>query len=296
MTAHELARSNVDGVHLRLLSPEDRPLALFGDRDSQSIERLIAAAGIEFVGAAFTELDDGGPMDGALSEMSPDYVVTLPLLRGPGIAGVPATHPHKFIPVDEYGRVRGLADVYAAGDAVDFPIKQGGLAAQQADTVAAHVAARYGAAVDPTPFRPVLRGMLFTGGESLYMRSGVPKRGPGRPRRVVSALVAADEDRRPLPCALPVCSHRRGGGSAARPSGSSTSTSRLPRSRCRADGSRARPRAWISVGNKPQRGTAPGGFLSPSRGLPLSAKPKRRSHRCRRPASSPERKLPAAAF
>src|SRR6185312_17176349 len=30
MTAHELARSNVNGVHLRLLSPEDRPLALFG--------------------------------------------------------------------------------------------------------------------------------------------------------------------------------------------------------------------------------------------------------------------------
>ena len=181
MTAHELARSNVDGVHLRLLSPEDRPLALFGDRDSQSIERLIAAAGIEFVGAAFTELDDGGPMDGALSEMSPDYVVTLPLLSGPGIAGVPATHPHKFIPVDEYGRVRGLADVYAAGDAVDFPVKQGGLAAQQADTVAAHVAARYGAAVDPAPFRPVLRGMLFTGGESLYMRSGVPDADPDVP-------------------------------------------------------------------------------------------------------------------
>jgi sulfide:quinone oxidoreductase len=71
--------------------------------------------------------------------------------------------------------------VYAAGDAVDFPIKQGGLAAQQADTVAAHVAARYGAAVDPAPFRPVLRGMLFTGGESLYMRSGVPNADPEVP-------------------------------------------------------------------------------------------------------------------
>ena len=32
MTARELARSHVDGVRLRLLSPEDRPLALFGDR------------------------------------------------------------------------------------------------------------------------------------------------------------------------------------------------------------------------------------------------------------------------
>jgi sulfide:quinone oxidoreductase len=181
MTADELARSKVTGVHLRLLSPEDRPLALFGDRDSQSISRLIAAAGIEFVGAAFTDLDDGGATNGARSEMNSDYVVTLPLLSGPGIAGVPATHPHKFIPVDEYGRVRGLADVYAAGDAIDFPLKQGGLAAQQADTVAKHVAARYGAAVDPAPFRPVLRGMLFTGGEPLYMRSGVPGADPEVP-------------------------------------------------------------------------------------------------------------------
>jgi sulfide:quinone oxidoreductase len=113
--------------------------------------------------------------------MGSDYVVTLPLLSGPGIAGVPATHPHGFIPVDEYGRVRGLADVYAAGDAVDFPIKQGGLAAQQADTVAEHVAARYGEAVEPAPFRPVLRGMLFTGGEPLYMRSGVPGADPDVP-------------------------------------------------------------------------------------------------------------------
>ena len=39
------------------------------------------------------------------------------------------------------GRVTGLADVYAAGDGVDFPVKQGGLAAQQADAVAEHIAA-----------------------------------------------------------------------------------------------------------------------------------------------------------
>ena len=55
-----------------------------------------------------------------------------------------------------------------------FPVKQGGLAAQQADAVAAHVARRHGARVDAAPFRPVLRGMLFTGGEPRFMRSGVP--------------------------------------------------------------------------------------------------------------------------
>jgi len=77
--------------------------------------------------------------------------------------------------------VMGLEDVYAAGDAVDFPVKQGGLAAQQADSVAEHVAARYDAGVEPSPFRPTLRGMLFTGGEPLYMRSDVPGADPDVP-------------------------------------------------------------------------------------------------------------------
>jgi sulfide:quinone oxidoreductase len=94
---------------------------------------------------------------------------------------VPATSPHGFVPVDEYGQVAGLADVYAAGDAVDFPVKQGGLAAQQADTVAEHIAAGYGARVEATPFRAALRGMLFTGDAPLYLRSNVPGADPDVP-------------------------------------------------------------------------------------------------------------------
>lgn len=173
MTARELAEKDAGGVELRLLTPEDRPLALFGEELSQGIGHLIDSAGIEFTRAVFAEVDGGGLTYAAAGQSSPDYVVTLPLLSGPAIDGVPATEPDRFVPVDEYGRVSGLEDVYAAGDAIDFPVKQGGLAAQQADAVAEHVAASYGAAVEPAPFRPVLRGMLFTGGEPLYMRSGV---------------------------------------------------------------------------------------------------------------------------
>ncbi|MGZ4216233.1 MAG: FAD-dependent oxidoreductase [Solirubrobacteraceae bacterium] len=175
MTARELARSHVDGVRLRLLSPEDRPLALFGDEASQSVAGLLAAAGIEFVATTDTTAQAGGI---AVQSPATDYVVTLPILQGPDLAGVPSTPHGGFIPVDEYGRVRGLPGVYAAGDAVDFPVKQGGLAAQQADTVAEHVAASHGASVEPSPFRPALRGMLFTGGEPLYMRSAVPGADP----------------------------------------------------------------------------------------------------------------------
>jgi sulfide:quinone oxidoreductase len=181
MTARELARSDVDGVQIRLLTPEDRPLALFGGRLSQSIGRLLDRAGIDFIHASFAKVNGGGLTYAALGQPSSDYVVTLPLLSGPALAGVPATEPHGFVPVDEYGRVRGLSDVYAAGDAIDFPVKQGGIATQQADVVAAHVAARYGAGVEPAPFQPMLRGMLFTGDEPVYMRSGVPDADPEVP-------------------------------------------------------------------------------------------------------------------
>jgi sulfide:quinone oxidoreductase len=182
MTGRELARSKVEGAQLRLVTPEDRPLTLFGDRGSESVARLLAAAGIEFIGATRATARGGDLALGATGQsVAVDCVVTLPLMRGPGLVGVPGTQPDDFVPVDEYGRVEGLADVYAAGDAVDFPVKQGGLAAQQADAVAAHLAARHGARVDVAPFRPVLRGMLFTGGEPRFMRSGVPGADPDIP-------------------------------------------------------------------------------------------------------------------
>jgi sulfide:quinone oxidoreductase len=180
MTARELVRSNVDGVQLRLLTPEDRPLALFGGQLSRGIGRVLDQAGIEFIHASFAKVGDGLTY-AALGHPSSDCVVTLPLLSGPDLAGVPAAGPRGFIPVDEFGRVTGLPDVYAAGDAVDFPVKQGGIAAQQADSVAEHVAATYGVDIAPAPFRPMLRGMLFTGDEPIYMRSGVPDVDPDIP-------------------------------------------------------------------------------------------------------------------
>jgi hypothetical protein len=61
--------------------------------------------------------------------------------------------------------------VYAAGDATTLPIKQGGLAAQQADAVAEAIAASMGAAIDPKPLQPILRGLLLTGDAARYLRA-----------------------------------------------------------------------------------------------------------------------------
>jgi sulfide:quinone oxidoreductase len=99
-----------------------------------------------------------------------DRVIALPRLVGPAIAGLPHG-AHGFIPVDAHGRVPEVPDVFAAGDATTFPLKQGGLACQQADAAAEAIAADLGVAVTPVPFRPVMRGLLLTGGAPLYLRS-----------------------------------------------------------------------------------------------------------------------------
>jgi sulfide:quinone oxidoreductase len=160
-------------AELFLITPEERPLAVFGPVPSGMVSELLATAGVQFIGSTQAEvagqtvrLHPGGRL------LTDARVVALPLVRGPQLEGVPTEPRFGFIPVDLHGRVEGLDGVYAAGDATHYPIKQGGLAAQQADAVAHHVAARHGALVEPSPFRPVLRGMIFTGGAERFLREG----------------------------------------------------------------------------------------------------------------------------
>ena len=171
LTARHAAAGD-HAVELVLVTPEPRPLAVFGARPSAVVGELLDAAGIEFVAGTYAEASgDGLVLRAGEPPWPADRVVALPLVRGPGIDGVPAEPELGFIPVDAHGRVEGLDGVYAAGDATSFPVKQGGLATQQADAVAEHVAARHGAPVEPAPFRPVLRGMLFTGGPERFLRA-----------------------------------------------------------------------------------------------------------------------------
>ena len=66
--------------------------------------------------------------------------------------------------------MRGADAVFAAGDITSLPIKQGGIAAQQAVAAAEAIAVLAGASLVPHPFRPVLRGLLLTGNEPQYLR------------------------------------------------------------------------------------------------------------------------------
>lgn len=178
MTARQVWGMGIDGVELFLVTPEERPLDVFGPEPSAMVAELLAAEGIEFVGSSDPDVRHGAVLAGS-REIAADRTVTLPVPAGPGIRGVPQD-AGGFVPVDAHARVEGLDGVYAAGDMTTLPIKQGGLAAQQAVAAAQAIAARHGADVTPEPFRPVLRGMLLTAGPERWLRGPVSEATPPR--------------------------------------------------------------------------------------------------------------------
>jgi sulfide:quinone oxidoreductase len=168
------------GVSVAVVTAEHTPLQLFGATASAAIADLLDARGIEL----YTESAPLAFQDGVLAtapnrRIEADAAVALPRLEGPRLDGVP--HDARgFIPTDHHGQVAGEVDVWAAGDATRFPLKQGGIAAQQADAAAESIAARAGADLEPEPFRPVLRGLLLTGMVPRFLRAE-----PGTPASAV---------------------------------------------------------------------------------------------------------------
>jgi sulfide:quinone oxidoreductase len=173
LTAERL-RAACAPVEITLLTPEPAPLAVFGGRASGAVLEDLEDRGIHFVAGLLPEEIAWGELWARPGKVriQADAVITLPRLCGPAMPGLPFDE-RGFIPVDEHGLVRGTTNVYAAGDAVAFPIKHGGLAAQQAAAAAEAIAARIGASVTPAPFRPVLRGMLLTGDQPRYLEGEI---------------------------------------------------------------------------------------------------------------------------
>jgi sulfide:quinone oxidoreductase len=167
------ARERGDGVEITLVTPEASPLAAFGSTASAAVSELLQARGIQAIcGERAHEVDGAMVLTPGDRKLEADVVISLPVMEGPAIKGLPADD-EGFIPVDQHSRVRDTADVYAAGDGTNFPLKQGGLATQQADAAAEDIAHRLGAAVEPEPFRPVLRGQLLTGDASVHLRTEI---------------------------------------------------------------------------------------------------------------------------
>jgi sulfide:quinone oxidoreductase len=181
-----LARPQLD---IAVVTAETAPLWIFGSEAGDAIRELLAKRGVALLtGVRVLAAVDGKlELDGTES-VSAERAIAHPHLVGPAIRGLP--HDEQgFLPVDAHGAVVGAIDVYAAGDVTAFPLKQGGLATQQADAVAEAIAAKVGAPVTPRPFEPVVRGLLFTGGAPLYLRSDGTH---GTSHRLAHATVSAN--------------------------------------------------------------------------------------------------------
>lgn len=171
LTARDARSRGLEGVAISLVTPESRPLEAFPGEAGEEVANLLEEAGIDVVpssGAASTtpgqlRLEDG-------RSIAADRTVTLPRLTVPDLPGVPQG-ADGFIPTDPLQRIEGLSGAYAAGDATWFPIKHGGLAAQQADTAAAAIAARAGVDIDPSPASLVIRAALLTGSATRFLRA-----------------------------------------------------------------------------------------------------------------------------
>ena len=171
MTAAHVHEAGMKAAKLWVVTPEEEPLQLFGPAAAEAIEPMLKARGVMLRTSSRPALVRGRALVLAGGgEVYAERVITLPALEGPRLGGLPHDQ-HGFIPVNANGRVSGLDDVYAAGDATAFPLKQGGLAAQQADAVAEAIAAELGVPISAKPFTPVLRGLLLTGGAPLYLRA-----------------------------------------------------------------------------------------------------------------------------
>jgi sulfide:quinone oxidoreductase len=161
-------------VKFLIVTPEESPLIVFGRAASDAVSSLLAARGIDVRTGVRVKDAASGELILALEDerIAVGQMISLPVLEGPNLPGVPADE-EGFIPIDEHARVRGVENVYAAGDGTNFPIKHGGIGTEEADAAAEHIAASLGAEVKPEPFRPVIRGKLLTGDDSLHMQHDV---------------------------------------------------------------------------------------------------------------------------
>jgi sulfide:quinone oxidoreductase len=178
LTAQRAYDMGLDYVEITLVTPEEAPLAVFGPEASGEVAIALADAGVVVRPRLAVSRVDHGVVHAVPGDVriEVDRVVALPVLAGPHVSGLPADQ-EGFLAVDEEGRVRGVEDVFAAGDGTTNPIKQGGIGAQQADAAAVAIARRAGADLDPAPFRPVLRGKLLTGGRARFLRRTAPDAG-----------------------------------------------------------------------------------------------------------------------
>ena len=152
MTAREAGGMAPGDVAISVVTPEERPLALFGEAASAALAEELDRAGVRLVTGAAGD-----------AQVDAQRTIAVPRVIGPALEGLPADE-EGFARTGEDGRVEGLERTWAAGDGVASPIKLGGYATYQARRAAAAIARLAGAqAPPPDPDERLLEGVLMTG-------------------------------------------------------------------------------------------------------------------------------------
>lgn len=174
-TADRVYSMGFDDAQITLVTPEAAPLSAFGEAASKATANALHSAGVRVIAGSRAEVPATRRVvvEPSGEELDVERIVALARLAGRAIRGVPSVDGG-FTPIDDHCRVVGLGEhVFAAGDATDFPLKQGGIGSQQADVAAANIAALAGD-VEPRMFTPVLRGALIAGERGhVYMQARI---------------------------------------------------------------------------------------------------------------------------
>jgi sulfide:quinone oxidoreductase len=187
LAAREIEAADVLAT-VAVVTPEAAPLEVFGPEVSAAMAGLLADSGVLLESSARPgrvvreglELAGGGTAPA-------DRVIAVPRLMGRKLSGVPSNYSG-FVATDDRGRVESLSGVFAAGDMTDFPVKQGGIATQQADVIAAEIARAAGADIEPAPLGHVLRTRLFGPPEPVFLQVELDARGKPRSGSAVPAV------------------------------------------------------------------------------------------------------------
>lgn len=182
-----------DPVSIAYATYERTYIQAFGPRLHDVVTGEFAERGI--VGATeqvVTEVRDGEAVfaDGTTRRF--DLLITFP----PYVAAV----RYEGLPSDDRGFLRteletrqvvGHPEIYAPGDAGDFPVKQAFLAFLQADAVAEHVAGQVEGRAPRAPFDPVSMCIMEMFDKATFAQ--VPLRLTGDPARPVEVRPGADD-------------------------------------------------------------------------------------------------------
>lgn len=149
---------------VEVVTAESTPLAMFEPSAGELVVQKLRRAGIGILCGEVASSFHWGRLTtagGRVREV--DRVVALATMRGPQLQGLP-TDPLGFVRCDARGEVPGAPGVRVVGDAGTFPLKEGGVACHQADSVAADIAREHGAQVPALQFTPPLSEWLSENG------------------------------------------------------------------------------------------------------------------------------------